>query len=172
MTEHTLSSAHVAEVSQTVSRALDAVAPNFDAALKAIAQAFGAVTATLHSADTSSAQLTMVAHLGLPAPLIAITQRIPFGKGIAGLCAVRAEPVTLCNLQTDDSGTAKPDAKQTGVAGAIAVPVFGPDGALVGTLGVGKPHEHTYTDHEQRVLGDWAGFLGRALVATRAHQQT
>ena len=105
----------------------------------------------------------MVAHLGLPPPLIAITQHIPFGKGIAGLCAERLEPITLCNLQTDNSGTAKPDAKQTGVAGAISVPVFGAGGALIGTLGIGKPHEHTYSDDEQRILGEWAALLGRAL---------
>lgn len=151
---------------QAVARSLEGSAEDrFTAALEPIAGAFGAVTATLHRADNASSLLTMVAQLGLPEPLIAVTSRIPFGKGIAGLCAVQREPITLCNLQTDDSGTAKPNAKQTGVAGAIAVPVFAPNGELVGTLGVGKPGEHDYTPEEHRVLSQVANAIGRALVA-------
>jgi L-methionine (R)-S-oxide reductase len=137
----------------------------YETALRAIAGAFEAVSATLHRADTNTQLLHMVAQLGLPEPLIAVTSRIPFGKGIAGLCAVQREPITLCNLQTDTSGTAKANAKQTGVAGAIAVPVFDPKGELVGTLGVGKPGEHTYTDEENKVLAACANIIGRALSA-------
>ncbi len=137
----------------------------FDEALQAVAAAFGAVTATLHRADVEARMLHMVSHLGLPEPLIPITARIPFGKGIAGLCAERQEPVTLCNLQTDDSGAARPSAKQTGVAGAISVPIVDArGGSLLGTLGVGKPGEHTYTDDEQRVLAECARLFGEALA--------
>ena len=46
---------------------------------------------------------------------------IPFGKGMAGICAERREPVSMCNLQTDDSGVARPTAKETKVAGALEV---------------------------------------------------
>jgi signal transduction protein with GAF and PtsI domain len=134
----------------------------YDSALRSIAESFGAPTATLHRADAGAEQLHLVAHLGLPPPLVPITQLIPFGKGIAGLCAVQREPVTLCNLQTDDSGKARPNARQTGVAGAIAVPVFAPDGALAGVLGVGKIEEHTYTPEEHAVLAACAARLGRA----------
>lgn len=137
----------------------------YDSALRVIAGAFEAVSATLHRAETGAQMLHMVAQLGVPAPLIAATQHIPFGKGIAGLCAVQRGPITLCNLQTDTSGAARPNAKQTGVAGAIAVPVFDAGGELVGTLGVGKPGEHTYTEEEQRVLAACAGLIGRALSA-------
>jgi GAF domain-containing protein len=154
-----------AHVAQTLEGALGSSEPRYDEALRVIAEAFGAVSATLHRADAETQLLHMVAHLGLPAPVVALTQRIPFGKGIAGLCAERRESITLCNLQTDASGAARPEAKQTGVAGAIAVPVFAPSGTLVGTLGVGKPHEHTYTDDEQRMLAEWARMLGRALVS-------
>ena len=107
----------------------------------------------------------MVAQLGLPPALIPITALIPFGKGIAGQCAVELQPITLCNLQTDDSGKARPNAKQTGVAGAIAVPVLGPAGELVGVLGVGKIQEHTYSEDEQRVLAGCAAQIGRAFSA-------
>jgi signal transduction protein with GAF and PtsI domain len=138
-------------------------AQRYDETLKTIAGAFQAVTATLHRADTGTQSLHMVAQLGLPEPLIAITRQIPFGKGIAGQCAQQREPITLCNLQTDTSGAARPNAKQTGVAGAISVPVFAPDGALIGTLGVGKLEAHTYTPAEQQVLERVAARIGHAL---------
>jgi L-methionine (R)-S-oxide reductase len=167
MTSSTPSSAQVAHVSQTLEQALAGGSePRYDEALRAIAEAFGAVSATLHRADADAQLLHMVAHLGLPPPVVELTQRIPFGKGIAGLCAERREPITLCNLQTDDSGAARPNAKQTGVAGAIAVPVFAPSGALLGTLGVGKPYEHTYSDEEQGMLSDFGRVLGKALAAS------
>jgi GAF domain-containing protein len=153
-------------VSQTLERSLFAQGePRYDEALRAVADAFGAVSATLHRADREAQLLHMLAYLGLPPALVPITQRIPFGKGIAGLCAERREPITLCNLQTDASGAARPDAKQTGVAGAISVPVLAADGTLLGTLGIGKPHEHTYSDEEQRILGEFAGMIGRTLQA-------
>ena len=138
----------------------------FSAALQSIALSFGAPTGTLHRADTGSRMLHLVAHLGLPEALIPITSQIPFGKGIAGQCAVELAPITLCNLQTDDSGKARPNAKQTGVAGAIAVPVLGPDGDLRGVLGVGKIQEHTYTEGEQAVLRACAAQLSRALLTS------
>jgi signal transduction protein with GAF and PtsI domain len=87
-----------------------------------------------------------------------------FGKGIAGLCAAERRPISLCNLQTDTSGAARPGAKQTGVAGAISVPVFAPSSELIGTLGVGKIEAHTYTDEELSVLAACAVQLGAALA--------
>jgi GAF domain-containing protein len=154
----------MAELASELERSLFAQGePRYDEALRAVADAFGAVSATLHRADREAQLLHMLAYLGLPPALVPITQRIPFGKGIAGLCAERREPITLCNLQTDASGAARPDAKQTGVAGAISVPVLAADGTLLGTLGIGKPHEHTYTDEEQRILGEFAGMIGRTL---------
>lgn len=161
-----MAAADMTQLDERVSEALASQdEARYETALRAIAGAFEAVSATLHRADTSAQLLTMVAQLGLPEPLIAVTSRIPFGKGIAGLCAVQREPITLCNLQTDTSGAARPNAKQTGVAGAIAVPVFDAKGDLVGTLGVGKPGEHTYTDEENRVLAACAKVIGRALSA-------
>ncbi len=156
------------ELTQTIEPLLTGGAPQYEAALRAVAASFGAVSGTLHRADGKEPLLHMVAHLGLPEAILAVTSRIPFGKGIAGLCAERREPVTLCNLQTDDSGKARPNAKQTGVAGAIAVPVYAAGGALVGVLGVGKPNEHTYTADEHRLLAACADLFGRALSAPGA----
>jgi len=143
-------------------------AEHYDRALRSIAAAFKAVTATLHRADPETQLLHLQAQLGLPEALIPVTRQIPFGKGIAGLCAAQREPITLCNLQSDTSGAARPNAKQTGVAGAISVPVFAPDGGLIGTLGVGKLEEHTYTEYERQVLAGCAARLGRALASSAA----
>lgn len=156
-------------VSEKVEQLLSAEqpAPDFGAALRAIAESFGAVTATLHRADPGSRILHLVTQLGLPEKLLPITQQIPFGKGMAGLCAERAESITVCNLQTDSSGVAKPGAKLTGVEGAISVPIFTPGAREVsGTFGIGKPGEHTYTEDEQRVLHECARLFGEAFART------
>lgn len=133
----------------------------FQHALDRIASRFGAVTATLHRAQNG--WLHMVASQGIPDRLREVTDRIPFGKGMAGLCAQRREPVTLCNLQTDESGDARPGAKQTGAAGAITVPVLDDEGRLIGTLGVGKAGEHEYTPDEHALLEAYARTLASAL---------
>lgn len=148
---------------QTIDPLLASDQPQYQAALSAIVQAFGAVTGTLHRSDGQQPILLLVASLGLPEALLPVVGRIPFGKGIAGLCAERREPITLCNLQTDESGQARENAKQTGVAGAIAVPVYASNGELAGVLGIGKPGAHDYTADEQRLLADCSQLFGRAL---------
>ena len=55
---------------------------------------------------------------GLDPELTGKVQRIPPGKGLAGLAAKKRAPVEVCNLQTDTSGQAKPAAGQTGAGGA------------------------------------------------------
>jgi signal transduction protein with GAF and PtsI domain len=134
------------------------------AALEAVARLFAASTATLHRADGESRTLHLLAWLGIPEKLLPITREIPFGKGMAGLCALRLEPVTVCNLQTDASGAARPGARETGAAGAVVVPVLEPgSGRLLGTLGIGKPAEHSYTGQELEVLHGCAGVISQSL---------
>ncbi len=138
-------------------------------ALDAIADAFAAPTAALHAVDPGSdplrPDLVAVAERGSPEQVRAHTRRIPFGKGMAGICAERREPVTVCNLQTDASGVVRPGARETGVAGAIVVPLLEPGGErLIGTLGIGKAGEHTYTEDEQRLLAACAAVLAKTLA--------
>ena len=73
---------------------------------------------------------------------------IPFGKGIAGCAAQRKEAVQLCNLQEDLGGVAKPDAQKTNVQGALAVPIVGADGKVIGVLGIGKMQPYDFTPAE------------------------
>ena len=95
--------------------------------------------------------LHLVASHNIPPQIQQIVQTVPVGKGIAGLAAQREEPVTLCNLQTDTSGQARPAAKQTGMEGSIAVPMHR-DGQLVGVLGIAKPTAHEWTPEETSLL--------------------
>lgn len=133
-------------------------------AMDELATRFRAQTATLHRFDNSRRRLVMSASVGLPPHIAEITKEIPLGKGIAGEAAESRKPVTMCNLQTDDSGVAKPAAKQTGVGGALCVPIE-LDGELVGTLGVGTTREYEYTAEETNALLAAGRVFGGYLMA-------
>ena len=67
---------------------------------------------------------------------------------MAGICAERKEAVTMCNLQKDESGVARPAAKDTKVEGAVVVPLINKEGKVIATLGIGKSGEYDYSDDE------------------------
>ena len=93
-----------------------------------------------------------------------MAEKIPVGKGMAGICAERKEPVTMCNLQTDDSGVARPSAKDTKVEGAVVVPLMDEEGNVVATLGVGKAGEYEYSEEEIQCLEGCAEILMSAVA--------
>ena len=120
---------------------------------------FNSETGTIHRLEAQTQLLHLVAQVGLPPQLLDVVKTIPVGKGIAGQTVAQNRPVTICNLQTDISGVAKPGAKQTGVGGALCVPIR--DGEkILGTLGIGTRREHTYTPDEPRALEKIAGEIG------------
>jgi putative methionine-R-sulfoxide reductase with GAF domain len=88
---------------------------------------------------------------------------IPFGKGIAGCAAQRKEAVQLCNLQEDLGGVAKPDAQKTNVQGALAVPIVGSDGKVVGVLGIGKMQPYEFNDSEVADLNQVAELIAKKM---------
>lgn len=136
-------------------------ADDADDLLRQTASHFGAQTATLHMLQPADGQLHLEAYVGeLPPPVLEAVRTVPVGKGIAGLTVERGEPVDLCNLQTDDSGVARPGARRTGVGGSICVPVVN-NGQTVGALGVGTAEEHTFTDAEIETLGRAARHVPR-----------
>jgi len=118
-------------------------------------------TATIHLLDVETQLLHLTAHIGLPPQMRDLVKTIPVGKGIAGQTVSQNKPVTICNLQTDTSGVAKPGARQSGVGGAVCVPMHR-DGKIVGTLGIGTMRQHEYTPEETRRLQEAAN-----LIATR-----
>ena len=112
---------------------------------------FQAETGTIHELGSDG-----VLHLtawtdGIPDHLLPLIRDVPVGKGIAGLAVERKEPVDLCNLQTDDSGTARPKARDTGVKGSICVPMMDDDRA-VGALGIGTAEEREFRVDEVELL--------------------
>lgn len=136
---------------------------DWQAFLEAVIASFDCTTGTLHRLDPGDQHLKLVAHQGIPPVLMPVIDSIPIGKGIAGAAAKRREPVEICNLQTDDSGVAKPDAKKTQVQGSLAVPVL--DGnRLCGTLGIGKLVPYDFSDAEKARLTSIAADVALRLL--------
>ena len=122
---------------------------------------FGCQAGTVHLLRDGLLQLA--AHEGLPPHIAQIAATVPIGKGIAGLAAERREPITICNLQTDTSGQARPAAKSTGMEGSIAVPMLVGD-ELRGVLGIAKATAHDWPEEEQALLLAIASRLGEHAV--------
>ena len=119
-------------------------------------------TGTIHLLDKDKQLLHLAAQIGLPPQLLEVVKTIPVGKGIAGQVAAQNKPVTICNLQTDSSGMAKPGAKQSGVGGALCVPIR--DGEeLIGTLGIGTTRAYEYTPDETSELEKIGRHIGKVL---------
>jgi signal transduction protein with GAF and PtsI domain len=119
---------------------------------------FNSETGTIHRLDAQTQLLQLVAQVGLPPQMLDLVKTIPVGKGIAGETAAKNLPVTICNLQTDASGVARPGAKQTGVGGALCVPIRNCE-KVIGTLGIGTRREHDYSAAEINSLQDIANSL-------------
>ena len=118
---------------------------------------FGCQAGTWHVLKDGVLELEAACHI--PPPILALVQTVAVGKGIAGLAAQRREPISLCNLQTDESGQARPAARGTGMEGSLAVPAFDLDGQLRGVLGIAKAQAHDWTDAEKAAVGDAANLF-------------
>jgi L-methionine (R)-S-oxide reductase len=130
---------------------------DYERFLASILETFNCQTGTIHRTAVDGVTLELICQIGVPDFLLAKISTIPFGKGIAGAAAERAEPVELCNLQQDLGGVAQSAAQQTGVAGSIAVPIFSPAShAVIGTLGIGKFTPHEFTPAEKQRVQEYA----------------
>jgi hypothetical protein len=125
--------------------------------LERIVKAFAADSGTIHLLEDGV--LVLKAHLGLPPPVVEIVRTVPVGKGMAGLCAERNEPVSSCNIQTDTTGDVRPGARATAQQGAIVVPIRDGSGQARGALGIAVRREHDYSADETARLLDEAGRL-------------
>ena len=130
-----------------ISKSLNQHQINWQELLSDIISCFDCTTGTIHFLDKDTSILKLQAHQGIPDFLIPKIAEIPIGKGMAGIAAERMEPVEICNLQTDDSGVARPAAKETKVEGSIAVPMLLND-TLYGTFGIAKPVAYDFTKEE------------------------
>jgi len=119
--------------------------------LATVVSNFDCTTGTLHFLDQETQLLKMQAHVGVPDFLLPKLATIPIGKGVAGIAAERKKPVAMCKLQTDDSGVARPAAKETKVEGSVAAPLLLND-TLYGVIGIGKRVPYDFTEAETQEL--------------------
>ena len=123
---------------------------------------FHCVVGTIHVLDPQSGMLKLIAQRGIPEAIMDKVRIIPIGKGMAGLAAERREPVQVCNLQTDESGVAKPSAKMTQMEGSISFPMI-VDRELKGTMGVAKPVAYEFSKEETDLLMQIGVVVGNRL---------
>lgn len=133
-----------------------------DTILREVLKHFHSETGTIHFLDLEKQLLHLSAQVGLPPQMLEIVKTIPAGKGIAGQVIAQNKPVTMCNLQSDSSGVARPGAKQTGVGGALCVPIRYHD-KTVGTIGIGTTCSREYTSEETRLLEEIGQLIGMHL---------
>ena len=156
-----------AELLLDVDRFCAGPAPDWDALLDLGLRRFACETGSIHVLDATTSLLHLRVQRGIPDAIRPAVERIPVGKGMAGLAAERKAPVGACNLQTDASGDVRPGAKLTAMKGALCVPML--DGGLVrGTFGVARRDEHEFDAAETSLLLAIAARIGRALAAPRA----
>jgi putative methionine-R-sulfoxide reductase with GAF domain len=136
---------------ETIFDSLQEPSINWEEILTEVISCFDCATGTIHFLEKNSSLLKLQAQIGIPDFLIPKLAVIPVGKGMAGIAAERREPVEMCNLQTDDSGVARPSAKETRVEGSIVVPMLLND-VLYGTLGIAKPIPYNFTAQENSDL--------------------
>ena len=147
---------------EAIAALLDTPPVPWDDVLRALTEHFDCPVGMVHRLDDADGMLHLEAQRGLPPPVLEKVQVIPVGKGMAGLAAERKEPIQVCNLQTDDSGVAKPGAKMTQMEGSLAVPMLR-DGEVRGTLGVAKPSAYDFTDDETDLLMAVGAQIARAV---------
>ncbi len=124
---------------------------------------FNCAVGTLHELDAATDTLYLRADQGLP-PIVRDRVRvIPVGKGMAGLAAQQRRPVQVCNLQEDDTGVARPAAKETQMQGSIALPLLWGE-TLCGTLGVSKPVPYEFSSQEKETLLALASRIGKSFI--------
>ncbi|MBL8725822.1 MAG: GAF domain-containing protein [Planctomycetes bacterium] len=125
--------------------------PPWERALDLLLRHFDCAVGTIHLLGPDQL-LHLCAQRGLPPPVLAKVGAIPIGKGMAGLAAERRAPVQVCNLQTDTSGVARPDARMTKMEGSIAAPMLLGE-RLCGVVGVAKPVPYEFSaDEADRLL--------------------
>ena len=128
--------------------------------LTLIIQHFGCDSGAIHMLGEDGMLHLEANGPGMPDFVLEKIRMIPVGKGMAGLCIERNEPVDSCNLQTDTTGNVQEGAKPTGLQGSIVVPIrSATDSAAIGTLGIATMKERTFTETEINELLEYASII-------------
>lgn len=120
--------------------------PALETWLRAFLSQEGGIAGTVHTLRGDA--LRLAAAVNIPPPVVAVTETIPKGKGMAGLAWERNRPVAVCNLKTDDSGDVRPGAKAVEAQAALAIPVRGRDGAVCAVVGIAFLGEREFAESE------------------------
>jgi L-methionine (R)-S-oxide reductase len=132
-------------------------------ALDAILEATNTTSGTVHVMPPGESTMYLMASRDIPQVVLDKVQAIPVGKGMAGVAVEKCQPVTTCNLQTDDAGgIIRQGARDTGARGAVAVPLMRGDKA-VGALGVATKEPRDFTRAEIDAIVELGRVMAEAL---------
>jgi L-methionine (R)-S-oxide reductase len=120
--------------------------PALETWLRAFLTREGGIAGTVHTLTGDALRLR--AAVNIPPPVVAATETVPKGKGMAGLAWERNRSVAVCNLRTDGSGDVRPGAKAVDAQAALAIPVRGPGGAVAAVVGIAFLGEREFADDE------------------------
>ena len=109
-------------------------------------QAGGGVAGTVHLREND--ELVLSAAHNIPPRVLKQVDRIPRGKGMAGLAFERNDVVNTCNLQTDKSGDVQPGAKAVKALAVIAIPVHAADGEIRAIVGIAYAEQRDISGDE------------------------
>jgi L-methionine (R)-S-oxide reductase len=127
--------------------------------LQGFLKANGGIAGSVHR--RTGDELVLAASANLPPPVVAIVQRVPKGKGMAGLAFERREPVQTCNLKSDTSGDVRPGAKAVNAQAAVALPVVDDAGEVRAVVGIAFAGEREIATEELGRLARGAAGLPR-----------
>jgi L-methionine (R)-S-oxide reductase len=119
--------------------------------LQEFLRAHGGVAGTVHRVVAAD-MMELEAAVNIPPPVQQATQRIPVGKGMAGIAMAEDRCVSTCNLKEDESGAVKPGAKAVGAGAAVAFPVHDAGGKVRAVVGVAWQEARQLGDDELRAL--------------------
>jgi L-methionine (R)-S-oxide reductase len=127
--------------------------------LREFVQRRGAVAGTVHVHE--GGELLLAAALNIPEPVRRATERIPRGKGMAGLALDQDRPIATCNLQTGSSADVRPGARAVDARAAVALPVHDSSGGIRAVVGIAWAEERELDDELLASLSTEAAGLPR-----------
>ena len=121
----------------------------------------GGIAGTVHQLVDPD-MLALTASVNIPPKVVEIVQRIPRGKGMAGLALAEDEPISTCNIKDDATGRVRPGAKAVDAQAAVAFPVHDAAGKVRAVVGIAYREERELTQSEFDELATQAKSLPAA----------
>src|SRR5258708_33302686 len=126
--------------------------------LEELVQGSGGIAGTVHVCE-SPEMLVLTAAVRIPDAVKQVVQRVPRGKGMAGLALERDQPISTCNIKTDSTGQVRPGARAVDARAGVALPVHDAQGHVRAVVGVAFTDEKTLSDDELAGLASAAASL-------------